>query len=139
MRRLILASCILSAVSASGMAQDLFVQPEAVKPPTGNFTAPPTFRRQSAPVRLQDYEPATPARRRPVQAYAPRRSNEQILQQRELFFAKQRAARIQMRKFEGVSPARPNIRAGHYSVDLNRGAFAPWAAYRTPIWYGGLR
>lgn len=52
-----------------------------------------------------------------------------LIYQRAVEKARQRAARIEARKWAGVSPARPTIQAGVFGTRLNPDPWAHWTGF----------
>ena len=64
----------------------------------------------------------------------------QLIFERASSRARQRAARMESRKWHGISPARPDIVHGSHSESLNRYLWAPTAGwYSNPAWLKSIR
>lgn len=82
----------------------------------------------------QPYEPA-PAAAKSRRAERPRSvPAEYLIHQRAVYQARQRLARIELRKWQGVSRLRPAVGSRAHAADLNGLAYTPWDRYWTPVW-----
>ncbi len=71
----------------------------------------------------------------PVRQYvrAPINPNQRLIYERAAELARQRDARLETKKWMGISPSRPAVRHGHYSADLNMGLGYPYIAPAPPL------
>ncbi len=62
---------------------------------------------------------------------------EQLIFERAVVRAREREARMEVRRWTGQSMQRPNVRIGHYSSDLNQHIWNPGYGYYTgPVVFG---
>ena len=120
--------------TSSGLAAALLMLGTAVasaQPPTP--PAPPVpFERQPlplSPAATSPFESPVSAARIPMRQ-SPNPANARI-HERAAELARQRDARLESKKWAGVSPSRPPVRVGQYSADLN-------AHLRYPYPWGGF-
>lgn len=115
-------------------------------------TAPPAPARQPVPTAdpfsLPQRRTATTGELFPVSPevrYEPRvrggqPRSRQLIFERASSRARQRAARMESRKWSGISPARPDVVYGSHSESLNRYLWTPTAGwYSNPAWLKSIR